>query len=138
MSRDEVQRALFGHVGRRRRREGPEAPVLKAALEYFNLLPGCRAWRQNTGGAVFTGVHGERYYVRFGETGMSDISGIVRGYRLEAEAKAPGEEPTELQHAWLHLIAMNGGVALWFDSLEMCMLKMHEEYRRRGWHVDPV
>jgi hypothetical protein len=133
VSKEEIQRALFGRVRGRGRREGPEAPVMKDCLQFLNLIPECRAWRQNVGGTAFYGVDGKRYWVQFGQPGMSDISGILHGLRLEIEVKAPGNEPSDLQQAWLKFIRDRGGVAFWCDSLDACISQLKAIYIIHAW-----
>ena len=99
-----------------------EAEIQKACLQYLNLQPGVRCWRQNTG--AFAGDYkGKKRFVRYGITGQSDISGIMLpgGRRIEIEVKRPGNVPTEDQAAWLAMIREHGGVAFWIDSLDKCM-----------------
>src|SRR5262245_9385532 len=97
MSRAEIERGLYGP----KRLGAPEKAVLIVVLDYLNLLPQCRAWRQNIGEFFFDDADGRRRRIRCGEPGMADVSGILRGVRLEVEVKAPGKAPTKLQTAWL-------------------------------------
>ena len=55
-------------------------------------------------------------------TGMSDIIGQLRDGRFFCiETKKPGEEPTEEQFNYLDLVAKNGGVSGWCDSVESAL-----------------
>lgn len=131
VSTREIQRALWG--GKHGSGQGPEAPVLKVVLDYLNLLPDCIAWRQNTGGRSWVDARGKKRVVRYGKVGQGDITGLLRGYRLEVETKAEGEEPGDKQYEWMSMIRRFGGIAFWCDSLEMCQLKLGIEFQRRGW-----
>ncbi len=131
MSRDEINRALFPAI---KHRPGPESLVLRDVLEYLNVaVAGCVAWRQNTGGMKYTRADGKPGTVRFGIPGQADITGLLRGFRLEVEAKASGKTPTPLQEAWLGSIREAGGVAFWCDSVAACIERLREEFERRGW-----
>ena len=102
-----------------------EAAIQQACLDWLNLQPGVRCWRQNTG--AFKGEYkGKKRFVRYGVTGQSDISGIMlpSGRRIEIEVKRPkpyGKEPTNEQLAWMAMIREHGGIAFWCDSLDKCM-----------------
>jgi hypothetical protein len=130
VSREEIQRSLFGKV---RKQRTLEAPVLKAAMDYLNSIRGCHVWRQNTGWKPWYDTNGKRHVVYYGQKGQGDITGLIRGVRIEVETKAEGEEPNEWQHAWMDMIRSYGGIAIWCDSIEMLQLKLAVEFEKRGW-----
>jgi hypothetical protein len=117
-----------------------EKDVLYTCLEWLNLLPGCRAWRQNTGGMTkpYTSKKTGKtklYVVKFGHKGMADISGWIGPYctRLEIEAKAPGGVPTADQAEWITEVRNAHGIAFACDSLASCIASMKEVYKQKGW-----
>jgi len=75
-------------------------------------------WRNNVGGMRDkTG----RHFVRFGVNGMPDIMGFTKdGLTIGAEAKVPGEKPTELQEWFGEMMTRAGGIWFWFDSYDSC------------------
>ena len=77
-----------------KRRQGPEACLIAACLEYLQLKR-IFAWRNNSGGMKV----GKRF-LRFGMPGSPDIIGIVDGCFLAIETKAPKGELSESQIAW--------------------------------------
>lgn len=94
-----------------------ESEVLKDCLQYLNLLPGCRAYRINTG-AFPSEYKGRKRFIRFGVPGMSDIIGIYKGRFLAVEVKRPGNKPTDIQKSFLEDVRRLGGIATWVDSLD--------------------
>lgn len=95
----------------------PENDVRNAGLKFLNMQPGVLCWRRNTGVGRLHGFH-----VRFGKVNAADIEGIgPEGVHIEAEAKKTDDKPNEDQLAWLEDIRSRGGIAFWFDSLEMCI-----------------
>lgn len=131
MSKEEINRALF-KIGRKP--PGPESIVLRDVLEFLNIgIRNCVAWRQNTGSHTFPGSDGRTRFVRYGVPGQGDITGLLRGYRLEAEVKRRGKQPTPLQAAWLDMVRQSGGVSFWCDSIPSCIERLEEEFGRRGW-----
>ena len=113
-----------------------EGPVLADCLKYLNKVDGIWAWRRNVGAAKLGGR-----WIRYGQSGMADISGIISvpiaddlvGVRLEVETKAPGNTPTPKQAAWLAATLHHGGVALWCDSKEALDSKLRKAFTDRGW-----
>lgn len=85
-----------------------ETDVQTSVLRLLAIHPKV-AWRfrMNTGGAWFKGQ-----FVKFGFTGMADITGQLRdGRRLEIEVKRPGEHPTDDQKRFIDAVNGAGGVA---------------------------
>lgn len=124
---------------RRRTQKVPERNVQAACLEWLNTLPYIVAWRQNTGG--MKGKHNDKsWYVRFGQVGQSDITGMFHGLRLEIECKATGKRVDEGsdQAEWISMIRKHGGVAFWCDSIERCVFEMRSAFQERGlnWRQD--
>lgn len=98
-------------------RRTAESDVLKDCLQYLNLLPGCRAYRINTG-AFQNEYKGKKRFIRFGVPGMSDIIGIYKGRFLAIEVKRPGNKPTDIQNSFLEDVLRLGGIATWVESLD--------------------
>lgn len=123
--------------GKRPRPAELEADIQKACLQWLNVVPGIRAWRQNRGAKLNIyrrkdGTEG-RSFVKFGEPGASDITGLAHGIRLEVETKSTGKVPSFDQENYLRMIRDADGIAFWCDSLNECIVKLREEYQRRGW-----
>lgn len=118
-----------------------EKNIQDACLQWLNSVPRVTAWRQNTGAAVaqYTTRSGEhkRRFIRFGERGQSDISGLAHGIRLEIEIKKPKEKPTILQEQWMAMIRANDGISFWCDSIDSCVLQLRGEFQRRNWSWNP-
>ena len=75
-------------------------------------------WRQGSGLARFGGRS-----VRFGKVGQSDLMAVLKGGRfLAVETKAPGEEATEEQYAFLQSVISAGGLACCVDSVDKLAL----------------
>lgn len=128
----ELNKALYHRAGKRNLTL--EADVQRGCLDWLNLLPGVRCWRQNTGGMERLNAEGKKRYVAFGQPGQADITGLGPfGCRIEIEVKKPNEKPSEEQYVWLHFIGRHGGIAFYADSLPMCVAKLREAYEERGW-----
>lgn len=104
-----------------------EAEIQKACLEFLNLQWGVKAWRQNTGG-FYKEYKGRRQFIRFGQPGQGDITGILSpgGRRIEIEIKRPGKRPAFIQEEWLREMARYGAIAFWCSSLDECERKWME------------
>ena len=97
----------------------PEALAMPAILLALRLHPKV-AWaeRINTGGAWF-GEGARRQFVKFGWSGMADLTGQLRdGRRLDVEAKASDGKATPEQAAYLALVRRFGGVAFVARSVD--------------------
>lgn len=127
----EIESALYG----RRKNRRVEHSIQDAIVEWVNLLPGFTVWRSNTGAAKFTDKHGKKRLVRFGKVGQGDLMGIgPHGIHLEIEVKKDEDcEPSDLQKDHLQIIRESGGIAFHCFSLEMCVVKMRQEFINRGW-----
>ena len=69
-----------------------ERNVQAACMEWLNTIPGVRVWRQNSG--AITAQYGDRKrFVRFGEPGQADLTGIFApsGIRIETRVYKPQE-----------------------------------------------
>jgi hypothetical protein len=96
-----------------------ERDIQAACLDYLNILPGCIAWRMNTGAhAIPATGRNTRRFVRFGFKGLSDIIGIIGGRFLAVEVKRRGNKPTNEQRGYLEVVNQHGGVGLWTVSVE--------------------
>jgi hypothetical protein len=97
----------------------PERFTMPAILLALRLHPKV-AWaeRINTGGAWF-GERDRRQFVKFGWSGMADLTGQMRdGRRLDVEAKASQGKATPEQAAYLELVRRHGGVAFLARSVD--------------------
>ncbi len=109
-----------------------EADIQKACIDWLNLQPGTRVWRQNTGG-VAREYKGKKRFVRFGQKGQADITGIgPGGVRIECEVKANGGKLSEAQGEWLNEMLRRGAIAFVVNSLDECIGDYKSELRRRG------
>ena len=91
-----------------------ETNLVKACLSWLSLH-GIYAWRQNTGA-----VRVAKRFVRFGEPGAADITGIIgpNGVRLEIECKSWTGVQTAKQRIFGEAIRRSGGVYLVVHDLE--------------------
>ena len=114
-----------------------EREVLGDCLKWLNLQPHIWAWRRNVAAVAVPVPGGPARWMRFGQKGMSDITGIIMlgelGIHLEVEVKRQGEEPTDHQRAWLAACATQGAVATWANSAAQLEAKLRGGFRRRGW-----
>lgn len=94
----------------------PEAALQKSIIQW------CEAnrifVRRRNVGAIKAQYKGKSRFIRFGETGQSDLWLIYGGFHIEVEVKAPGKVPTEWQNAWMAEVRKAGGKAFWCDSLD--------------------
>lgn len=96
-----------------------ERDTMPAILLALRLHPKV-AWveRVNTGGAWYGDVE-KRQFVRFGWSGMSDITGQLKdGRRLECECKSSDGKPTLEQMAYIELVLFHRGVAFFARSVD--------------------
>jgi hypothetical protein len=70
-------------------------------------------WRQNTGAATA----GDRL-IRFGIPGQSDITGVVRGRRVDIEVKKPGGSQTTVQVTYELRVSQAGCLYILARSLD--------------------
>lgn len=106
-----------------------ESDILRDCLAYLNTIPGCWAFRMNSG--AIAGEHnGKKRFFRFGMTGMTDIIGIYEGRFLAIEIKRPGNKPTEAQAAFMASVRHYGGIAFWVDNLDTLVNVMTHIYPR--------
>ncbi len=96
-----------------------EKEILNACLDYLNTIWGCKCWRQNTG-AMSSVYKGKTRFMRFGQPGQADITGIYRGRRIEIEVKKPRTKPTLIQGEWLGEMQRLGAIAFWCTSVDEC------------------
>lgn len=111
----------------------PEAVLQKMLLAHVNQIPGVWVHRVNVGRAQMGGR-----WVRFGEAGQADISGIMKlpsgiGMRLEIECKSRKGKQKKEQREWQDMIESHGGLYILARSLYDAMLPICEalqlEYR---------
>jgi hypothetical protein len=110
-----------------------EKNIQDAVLQWLNIVPECKVWRQNVGGMEYLKADGRKGIVRFGQPGMADLTGIICGVRLEVEIKRPGQVPRPDQESWLNFIRGMGGIAFWCDSLGSCVVQLRLEFAKRSW-----
>lgn len=98
-----------------------ERDVQREIREALGRLDGVVVWRNNTG--MLKDSRG--ISVRYGlAIGSSDLIGIVYlpqlgiGRFFALEIKRPGEEPSDEQYAFLHLIRKIGGFSTWVDNVD--------------------
>lgn len=95
-----------------------EKEVLASVLEALRNDP--RIWicdRRQSG--VF--MEGERY-IRVGQKGHLDISGMLRGGKyIELEVKRPGEKPNERQQERIEHVRKGGGISGYCWSVESAL-----------------
>lgn len=118
-----------------RRIDSLEKDIQAVTIEWLNTIPNITAWRQNRG--AFLGLQTattKRRFVRFGQSGQSDIGGIVapRGVMLQIEIKRRGEVPTLDQLEWIGMVNRHGGMAFWCDSLDSCVTQLSAGFLERG------
>lgn len=76
-------------------------------------------WRQNTGASPPMMHNGKRRFIKYGEPGIADIIGILRGGHLLAiEAKLPGGEQSSDQRAFAGCVEAMGGLYILAHSPE--------------------
>lgn len=104
-----------------------ESQIQKQCLEWLNLQYRWRFWRRNTG--AMSGAHnGKKWFMRFGQPGMSDLWGVGPGGRhAEIEIKRRGKKPTLDQSAWLTELQNLGAIGFWCTSLDECIEKFKKE-----------
>jgi len=75
-------------------------------------------WAYVTTCGTVRGRHGGRYF-NAGFPGLPDIIGQLKDGRiLGIEVKAPGKQPSPIQHDQLTLMRVNNGAAGWCDSVQ--------------------
>jgi len=95
-------------------RRGPrESRVVASVLAYLAHLPGCFAWRNNSGVARIGGR-----VVRFGGVGSADILCCYRGRFIGVECKAAGGRQSPLQARWQKKLEAAGGLYFLARSVE--------------------
>ena len=91
-------------------------------------------WRQNTGALVIKGKSKDRF-VRFGEKGISDILGILRGGRMLAiEVKTPArrKQVSIWQKDFIDRINNAGGLAFVATSIEEVEQQLNKIRRNKN------
>ncbi len=108
-------------------------------------IPGARAWRNNTGGAVpYSAIQAairllvagrveeclqhlrHQRPITFGIAGQADITGILPpdGRRLEIEVKADGDRHREAQQAFGAMVGRAGGVYVVAGSVDEALMAL--------------
>jgi hypothetical protein len=112
-------------------KEGFAEAEVAAQCVQFAAVNGVMLRRQNTGAARAGGR-----FVRFGEKGRCDYTGVVtasrggvaaRGVHLEVEFKASGRKPRKEQRDYIDAIRDQGGIAFYADSLDMFIQNLKRE-----------
>ncbi len=125
----ELNKALYG----KKRNKSVEKDVQSTVIQWLNTLPGCRAWRQNSGSMVIEATEtSKRRMIRVGERGLPDVTGIAHGWRFDIEIKKPGKTPSDEQIAWIFMIRNLGGIAFWCNSLAGCAAQLRDAFEARG------
>jgi hypothetical protein len=111
-------------VGAREKRTAPvrsteplERDIQKAIRQLLRVHP-MVAWHGRINRGAVQDAHGN--YVAFNDIkGCSDLIGMLKtGHWLAIEVKRPGNVPTEDQQEFLDVVALNGGLAFWADSVD--------------------
>lgn len=90
-----------------------EAVLQKLVIGRLNRIDGVFVWRQNTGAFK---VHDR--FIRFGIPGQADVTGIVRGKRLEIECKSQKGKQSPEQRLFEKRITEHGGFYYIVQQLE--------------------
>lgn len=110
----------------------PESAVLRACLSYL-AVRGIRAWRNNSGLAMFAGKSGKPRPVRFGKQGQADILGYMPDGRFVAvECKASDGKATPDQEEFLADVRRAGGVAILARSLDELIAGLEAANRKKS------
>ena len=97
----------------------------------------CKRWpdgvwtRRNVGAARYRTKAGRLQLVRFGMSGMADITGIWRGLAWELEAKMPGERQSERQENWQRAVERGGGIYILFHDVGGLLATVDRRRRER-------
>jgi hypothetical protein len=122
----------------------PESEVLALCLDWLNTIPLISCWRNNVVAVAKEATEtSKRRFIRAGQKGQADITGVgPAGIRIEIEVKRKGKVPSDDQKDWLGRMQRHGGLAFYADSIEMCVEKMREEWKKRNWpwqtHWEPL
>lgn len=93
-------------------RATPESAVVRAVIDYLSARGGL-AWRVNTGGNWFSNPGSDTSrFVRFSETGTSDVFCIMNGRFIAVECKRETGKRSEQQIAWQARVVEHGGIAV--------------------------
>jgi hypothetical protein len=112
-----------------------ETPLVASCLDIILPFPCIAvAWRQNTGAARYDGKDGKKYFVRYGEPGVSDIIGFTEtGRFLAIECKVEGRTTTPEQAAFLDRVHKARGIALLIRETSWLMRAMQSLSRDHEW-----
>jgi len=94
-----------------------EKTIEHEILNYLNRLPGCFAWKVNSGG-VFDGHTYRKANSPFIFKGVSDILGVFNGRFIAFEVKTDVGRPTKEQLAFIAKIQRCGGLGGVVRSVE--------------------
>jgi len=112
--------------GVRRKKLMSESVFQKHILKAFKDDPNIKVFRRNIGGMK----DDKGQFVRFGETGQSDLYGWVvehrcsfcnrlqEGTHFEIELKSASGKLTPAQEKWLKMVAANNGIAIVLRPIE--------------------
>lgn len=99
---------------------------IQSQVQAYARTLGLTLVRRNTGAARYPNADGTTRLVRFGRPGDLDLEGLIesgsnRGKTILVEAKATGELPTPDQYKRIMETNRAGGLAVYFDSLDVAM-----------------
>jgi hypothetical protein len=80
-----------------------ESTLNKKVVDWLNSLPRCCAYKRKGGPA---------------NPGQLDVTGCLRGIRIEIEGKIEPNKPTRLQKHYIKKWAEAGAITGWYTSLE--------------------
>ena len=101
---------------------------VKAAIKKYLEAHGYKVYRINNAG-MNVAQKGERPRFAFhGTPGFSDMVAFKAGCLVVfVEIKATGKKPSEAQNSFLNLASTCNSIAVWADSLDMFVDKLHKE-----------
>jgi hypothetical protein len=80
-----------------------EGPLNKKVVQWLNSLNQCCAYKRKGGPA---------------NPGQLDVTGCLKGIRIEIEGKVGNNRPTRLQQHYINKWAAAGAITGWYNSLE--------------------
>jgi len=80
-----------------------EGPLNTRVVKWLNSLPQCVAYKRKGGPA---------------NPGQLDVTGCLKGIRIEIEGKVGDNKPTRLQKHYIEKWAAAGAITGWYSSFE--------------------
>ena len=80
-----------------------EGPLNTRVVKWLNSLPQCVAYKRKGGPA---------------NPGQLDVTGCLKGIRIEIEGKVGINKPTKLQRHYIHKWASAGAITGWYNSFD--------------------